>query len=100
MTAGSGWSCSPSNNQAPSVRTYYIDPFGCVKNQVDAETMMAVLNGAGWQAAEDSADADLIIINSCGFIDSAKQESINAVLSYRKAYPGKKILLAGCLSQR
>ncbi|GHV15782.1 ribosomal protein S12 methylthiotransferase RimO [Spirochaetia bacterium] len=82
------------------MRTYYIDPFGCVKNQVDAETMMAVLNGAGWQAAEDSADADLIIINSCGFIDSAKQESINAVLSYRKAYPGKKILLAGCLSQR
>ena len=100
MTAGSGWSCSGSNNQAFPVRTYYIDPFGCVKNQVDAETMMAVLNGAGWQAAEDSAGADLIIINSCGFIDSAKQESINAVLSYRKAYPGKKILLAGCLSQR
>ncbi|GHT76313.1 ribosomal protein S12 methylthiotransferase RimO [Spirochaetia bacterium] len=79
---------------------YYLDPFGCVKNQVDAETMMAVLNAAGWQAAGAAADADLIIINSCGFIDAAKQESINAVLAYRKNYPDKKILLAGCLAQR
>jgi ribosomal protein S12 methylthiotransferase len=67
---------------------------------VDAETMMAALNRAGWQAAEDSGEADLIIINSCGFIESAKRESINAVLSYRKVFPHKRILLAGCLAQR
>jgi ribosomal protein S12 methylthiotransferase len=79
---------------------YYLDPFGCVKNQVDAETMMAVLNGSGWVQAEDAGTADLIIVNSCGFIDSAKQESINAVLGWRKLYPEKKILLAGCLAQR
>jgi ribosomal protein S12 methylthiotransferase len=79
---------------------YYLDPFGCVKNQVDAETMMAVLGHAGWEQAEDPSGADLIIINSCGFIESAKQESINAVLAYRRAYPHKKILLAGCLAQR
>ncbi|MDR3144848.1 MAG: 30S ribosomal protein S12 methylthiotransferase RimO, partial [Treponema sp.] len=79
---------------------YYLDPFGCVKNQVDAETMMALLGRSGWEAAADSAEADLIIINSCGFIESAKQESINAVLEYRKAYPHKRILLAGCLAQR
>jgi ribosomal protein S12 methylthiotransferase len=79
---------------------FFLDPFGCVKNQVDAETMMARLNGAGWSAADDAADADLIIINSCGFIESAKQESINAVLLWRKRYPDKKILLAGCLAQR
>ncbi|MDR2741005.1 MAG: 30S ribosomal protein S12 methylthiotransferase RimO [Treponema sp.] len=79
---------------------YYLDPLGCVKNQVDAETMMAVLNRAGWEQADDSSGADLIIINSCGFIESAKQESINVVLSYRRAYPDKKILLAGCLAQR
>jgi ribosomal protein S12 methylthiotransferase len=79
---------------------YYLDPFGCVKNQVDAETMMAFLNGAHWAAAEDPAEADLIIINSCGFIESAKQESINAVLAYRKTYPDTKIVLAGCLAQR
>ncbi|MDR0878194.1 MAG: 30S ribosomal protein S12 methylthiotransferase RimO [Treponema sp.] len=77
-----------------------MDPFGCVKNQVDAENMMASLNGAGWVSAEDAGDADIIIINSCGFIESAKQESINAVLSWKKMYPEKKILLAGCLAQR
>jgi ribosomal protein S12 methylthiotransferase len=79
---------------------YYLDPFGCVKNQVDAETMMAVLGRAGWEQADDSSAADLIIVNSCGFIESAKQESINAVLAYRRVYPQKKILLAGCLAQR
>jgi len=79
---------------------YFLDPFGCVKNQVDAENMMAHLNNAGWQSVSDAEHADLIIINSCGFIESAKQESINAVLEWRKFYPEKKILLAGCLSQR
>ncbi|MDR2618939.1 MAG: 30S ribosomal protein S12 methylthiotransferase RimO [Treponema sp.] len=80
--------------------TYYIDPFGCVKNQVDAETMMSFLNQAGWETTEDAGAADLIIVNSCGFIESAKQESINAVLAWRRLYPEKKILLAGCLAQR
>jgi len=79
---------------------YYVDPFGCAKNQVDAENMMLYLNNAGWSAAPDAADADIIIVNSCGFIQSAKQESINAVLGWRKLHPGKKILLAGCLAQR
>jgi ribosomal protein S12 methylthiotransferase len=78
---------------------YYIDPFGCVKNQVDAENMMACLEKAGWETS-DSDNADLIIVNSCGFIESAKKESINAVIGWRKLYPEKKILLAGCLAQR
>ena len=80
--------------------TYYLDPFGCVKNQVDAENMMAFLDRAGWIGSENAETADLIIINSCGFIEDAKRESINAVLGWRKLYPGKKILLAGCLAQR
>ncbi|MCL2441808.1 MAG: 30S ribosomal protein S12 methylthiotransferase RimO [Treponema sp.] len=79
---------------------YFIDPFGCVKNQVDAENMMALLNNAGWENAANAEDADLIIVNSCGFIESAKKESINAVLEWRKFFPNKKILLTGCLSQR
>jgi len=78
---------------------YFIDLFGCVKNQVDAENMMAFLNKAGWESAP-AEKADLIIINSCGFIKSAKQESIDAVLGWRKLHPEKKILLAGCLAQR
>jgi len=82
------------------VSRYYIDPFGCVKNQVDAENLMAYLNSAGWECAADAGSSDLIIVNSCGFIESAKQESIDAVLQWRGLYPGKKILLAGCLAQR
>jgi len=78
---------------------YYIDPFGCVKNQVDAENMMACLDKAGWETS-DAETADLIIVNSCGFIESAKKESINAVIGWRNLYPEKKILLAGCLAQR
>jgi ribosomal protein S12 methylthiotransferase len=80
--------------------TYHLDPFGCAKNQVDAENMMAFLGNSGWTAAENPDTADLIVVNSCGFIESAKQESINAVLGWRKLYPQKKILLAGCLAQR
>jgi ribosomal protein S12 methylthiotransferase len=79
---------------------YFLDPFGCVKNQVDAENMMAHLNKEGWENVSEAEQADLIIINSCGFIESAKRESINAVFEWRKLYPGKKILLAGCLAQR
>ncbi|MDR2663155.1 MAG: 30S ribosomal protein S12 methylthiotransferase RimO [Treponema sp.] len=84
---------------------YFIDPFGCAKNQVDAEVMMARLNDAGWTACDDPDQADLIIVNSCGFIEAAKQESINAVLAWRRRYrgsgaPAKKILLSGCLAQR
>ena len=81
-------------------RRYFLDPFGCAKNQVDAETLMARLNEAGWTGIDDPAGADLIIINSCGFIEAAKRESINAVLAWKKQYPEKKILLAGCLAQR
>jgi ribosomal protein S12 methylthiotransferase len=82
------------------LKKYFLDPFGCVKNQVDAENMMACLNGAGWESAPSADDADVIIVNSCGFIKSAKQESINAVLEWRKAFPNAKIILSGCLAQR
>ena len=79
---------------------YYIDLFGCAKNQVDAENMMSCLGNAGWTNVSAVELADLIIVNSCGFIESAKQESINAVINWRNLFPNKKILLTGCLSQR
>ena len=79
---------------------YFLDPHGCAKNQVDAETMMAELAKAGWSASPEVQDADLVIVNTCGFIESAKAESIEAALSYKAAYPDKKLLLAGCLAQR
>jgi ribosomal protein S12 methylthiotransferase len=80
--------------------TCYLEQLGCAKNQVDGETILQLLDGAGFLRAEEPENADIIIINSCGFIEKAKQESINTTLEFRKLYPCKKIILAGCLAQR
>ncbi|MDR0410419.1 MAG: 30S ribosomal protein S12 methylthiotransferase RimO [Treponema sp.] len=79
-------------------KTYFLDPFGCAKNQVDAETLMAYLNDAGWVSVFSPEEADIVVVNSCGFIETAKRESINAVLEHKKN--GKRVVLAGCLAER
>ena len=75
---------------------------GCAKNQTDAETMLGILLGDGAQIAEDPADADVIIVNTCGFIESAKRESIDALLEMAQYKDGKcRLLIAtGCLAER
>ncbi|MCX7024961.1 MAG: 30S ribosomal protein S12 methylthiotransferase RimO [Spirochaetes bacterium] len=80
--------------------SFFIDNHGCAKNQVDAEEISARLEGSGWSYTQTAEAADLIIVNSCGFVEDAKKESIGAVVSLRAAWPDKRILLAGCLSQR
>lgn len=82
------------------MKNFYIDNHGCAKNQVDAEEMAARLLAGGWQQSTSLSEAGLVIVNSCGFIEDAKKESIEAVIAVKKAYPGKRVLLAGCLSQR
>jgi ribosomal protein S12 methylthiotransferase len=79
---------------------FYIDQFGCAKNQVDGEEILARLEAQGHSYVPSSAEADLIIVNTCGFIEDAKKESIAAVLNAKAANPDKKILVAGCLAQR
>lgn len=80
---------------------FFIDQHGCAKNQVDGEILISHLIGTNdWQQTFNPAEADLIIVNSCGFIESAKTECLNAVLNARKDYPNAKILLAGCLAER
>ena len=80
--------------------TFFLDQHGCAKNQVDGELLITRLSARGYVQTFDAAAADLIIVNSCGFIESAKTESLDAVLGARKQYPNAKILLAGCLAQR
>lgn len=80
--------------------TFFIDQHGCAKNQVDGELMVSLLRKKGYAQTFRADDADLIIVNSCGFIESAKTESLNAVMSARARYPDAKILLAGCLAER
>ena len=80
--------------------TFYIDQHGCAKNQTDGELLCSFLQKAGHNFLTTPEKADFIIVNSCGFIESAKKESINAVYNIKAAYPKAKIILAGCLAQR
>ena len=76
---------------------------GCAKNQVDCERMMYRVREAGHTVKEDVVDSDVVVINTCGFIDSAKAEAINYILQTAALKSeGKvgKILVTGCLSQR
>ncbi len=81
-------------------RKFFVDLHGCAKNQVDAEIIIGIMKNMGWENSLQPEDADLIIINSCGFIEPAKEESINAVIDARASYPNAKIVLAGCLAER
>lgn len=81
-------------------RTFYIEHLGCAKNRVDAQVMSAALNGRGWLEVESAADARVIIVNSCGFIEPAKLETIETTIALRRRYPEARIVLAGCLAQR
>jgi ribosomal protein S12 methylthiotransferase len=82
------------------LKTYYIESLGCAKNQVDSEHIMAALEAEHYVRVEDAGDAALIVINTCAFIESAKRESINTILSFRQLYPDKKISVRGCLAER
>lgn len=82
------------------MNTFFIDNHGCAKNQVDAEELSSRLVTAGWKATENANSAELIIINTCGFIEEAKKESINAILEVKAIWPDKKVLAAGCLTER
>lgn len=76
---------------------------GCAKNLVDTEVMLGVLNDRGIEITSDPQEADIIIINTCSFIDSAKEESITTILqmaAFKKSAKCRGIIVAGCLGQR
>lgn len=81
-------------------KIFYVENLGCAKNQVDAEVMIHSLIQDGWKSTEIIDDASLVIVNTCGFIQEAKEESIQTALEIRELYPHKKIIMAGCLTQR
>lgn len=76
---------------------------GCSKNLVDTENMLGLLEQAGFAFTDDPAAADILVVNTCGFIESAKQESIDAILelaAYKTAGNCKTLVVTGCLSER
>ena len=80
--------------------TFYIENLGCFKNQVDAEYMISSLQDKGYTRAETAEKADLILVNSCTFIESAKKESIEAFFQLRQARKDAKIVMTGCMAER
>ncbi|MGB8463527.1 MAG: 30S ribosomal protein S12 methylthiotransferase RimO, partial [Terrimicrobiaceae bacterium] len=72
---------------------------GCAKNLVDAEIMLGDAAARGFEITADADEADVLVVNTCGFIESAKQESIDAILEARRK-PGQKLVVSGCLAQR
>ncbi len=78
---------------------------GCAKNLVDAEIMLGGVLGRGMQITADADEADVLIVNTCAFIDSAKEESIEAILDAHqqrglRKKPGQKLIVSGCMAQR
>src|SRR5678809_1147620 len=78
---------------------------GCVKNLVDAEIMLGSVLDRGMEITSHAEDADVLVINTCAFIDSAKEESIEAILEAHQQRglnkrPNQKLIVSGCMSQR
>jgi len=84
-------------------RTVYMVSLGCAKNLVDSEVILGALVQAGWQVVEDAAAAQILLVNTCGFIQSAVEEAVEEILELAKmkaGFPGKKLVVVGCLVQR
>ena len=76
---------------------------GCAKNQVNCEQMMAAVQAAGHTIQADPAGSDVVVVNTCGFLQSACEEAIDNILEMaelKKAGQVKKILVTGCMAQR
>jgi ribosomal protein S12 methylthiotransferase len=75
---------------------------GCPKNLVDSEVMLGLAQEAGHTITPNASEADVIVVNTCAFIDSAKQESIDAILEManEKTHRGARLVVAGCLAER
>jgi ribosomal protein S12 methylthiotransferase len=82
-------------------RRFYVETLGCPKNQVDSDKLVGTLLADGMAPVDDAADADLVVVNTCAFVEEARQESIDVVLDLaaRKA-DGARLVVTGCLAER
>jgi ribosomal protein S12 methylthiotransferase len=79
-------------------RSVALVTLGCARNEVDSEELAGRLDAAGWSLAGDPDTADVVVVNTCGFIDSAKKDSIDTLLA--AADTGKRVVAVGCLAER
>ncbi len=84
--------------RVPNSRTVSLVTLGCARNEVDSEELAARLAAGGWTLRGEGEDADVVLVNTCGFIEAAKQESIDELLA--AADSGAKVAAVGCLAER
>jgi ribosomal protein S12 methylthiotransferase len=91
---------SPPPANAPSA-SFYVETLGCPKNAVDSDKVVASLLADGLVAVPDPAQADLVVVNTCAFIEAARQESIDVSLALAEGKkPGAKLVVTGCMAER
>jgi ribosomal protein S12 methylthiotransferase len=82
----------------PASRRVALLTLGCARNEVDSEELAARLDAGGWEVSTDAAGADVVLVNTCGFVEKAKQDSIETLLA--AADTGAKVVAAGCMAER
>ena len=85
-------------SETPSPRRVALLTLGCARNEVDSEELAARLDEGGWQVSTDAEGADVVLVNTCGFVEKAKQDSIETLLD--AASTGAKVVAAGCMAER
>ena len=83
---------------APPVGRVSFVTLGCARNDVDSEELAARLSAAGWDVVADADDADAIVVNTCGFVEAAKRDSVDVLLDAHET--GRKVVAVGCLAER
>jgi ribosomal protein S12 methylthiotransferase len=85
----------------PGTKRFYVETLGCPKNAVDSDKVVASLLADGLEPAAGPDNADVVIVNTCAFIEAARQESIDTILALSEARrPGAKLVVTGCLAER
>ena len=80
---------------------YWVETLGCPKNAVDSDKLVGTLVADGLEEADSPADADLVVVNTCAFVEAARQESVDTVLALAEARrPGAGLVVTGCLAER
>ncbi|MEL6983970.1 MAG: 30S ribosomal protein S12 methylthiotransferase RimO, partial [Actinomycetota bacterium] len=79
---------------------FWIETLGCPKNQVDSDKLSGSLLADGLQAADRVEDADVVVVNTCAFVEEARQESIDTILDLQEARPEAELVVTGCLAER
>ncbi|MFN8171089.1 MAG: hypothetical protein U0R65_04395 [Candidatus Nanopelagicales bacterium] len=93
-----------TGDPVPSAGTVALVTLGCARNEVDSEELAGRLAAAGWEVVDDAETADAVLVNTCGFVDVAKKDSIDAILAASdvardRSVPGT-VVAVGCLAER